>query len=327
VVETHVLLLRVVIAVAIGGLIGLERERAEMQSGAPQFAGVRTFPLFSLLGAMLVAGSGGIGPTAVIGFAAVASLAIISYVRTSVVDIGATTETAALATYWIGALAGAGHLSLAATLGIGMTVLLASKQRLEAFPRALNPDEVRAALLFAVIAVVVLPILPNADYGPWGVWNPRGLWGMVVLVSGLSFVAFIGMRVLGAARGLYASGVLGGLVSSTAVTVSFAARSREEPHRALPLAASAGMASLVKVVRVGVLAAIAGPAVVPFLTPFLAALFLGGAVVVAIIVRHAPAGEDLAPGVTNPPWCTQWCCWASRPPTATWVRGECWRRR
>jgi uncharacterized membrane protein (DUF4010 family) len=298
--QTHALVLRLLIAAAIGGLVGLERERAEMQSQAPQFAGVRTFPLFSLLGAMLVVGTGGIGLVSVIGFAAVAALVIISYVRTSQIDIGVTTETAALATYWIGALAGAGHLSLAATLAIGMTVLLASKQRLEAFPRALSPDEVQAALLFAVIAVVVLPILPNADYGPWGVWNPRTLWGMVVLVSGISFVAFIGIRVLGAARGLYASGVLGGLVSSTAVTVSFAARSREEPHRALPLAAAAGMASLVMTVRVGVLAAIAGAAVLPVLVPFLAAMLLAGAGAVAVIVRRAPSSIDAAVAVSNP---------------------------
>ncbi|HEU5299796.1 MAG TPA: MgtC/SapB family protein [bacterium] len=296
--QTDVVLLRLLVAAALGGLIGLERERAEMLSGS-MFAGVRTFPLFSLLGAVLVAATGGIGLVPAVGFAAVATLVIISYVRTSLIDIGVTTETAALATYWIGALAGAGHLVVAGVLGIAMTVLLASKQRLEALSRTLSPEEVRAALLFAVIAVVVLPLLPDARYGPWGVWNPRELWGIVVIVSGLSFAAFIGMRVLGARRGLYASGLLGGLISSTAVTVSLAARSREEPERSLPMAASAGMASLVMVVRVGVLAAIAGPAVLPFLTPFLVALFLGGALVIGLLLRRAPVG-DMATGVSNP---------------------------
>ncbi|MDR7554571.1 MAG: DUF4010 domain-containing protein [Armatimonadota bacterium] len=296
---TDVVLLRLVVAAALGGLIGIERERAE-GTGSPQFAGVRTFPLFSVLGAVVALASGQIGSAVIAGFAAVAALVVVSYLRSSRRDIGTTTETAALATYWVGVLAGAGALLLAAVLGIGMTVLLASKERLEAFPRGLSRDEVQAALVLAVIAAVVLPLLPDARYGPWGVWNPRHLWGMVVLVCGLSFVAFVGMRIWGEARGLYASGLLGGLVSSTAVTVSLATRSREEPVRAVPLAAAAGLASLVMLVRVGVLAAVAGPAVLPLLLPFLgAALAAGGAVVGALARRPAPARAG-APGLGSP---------------------------
>ncbi len=230
---TDIVLLRLVVAAALGGLIGIERERAE-GTGSPQFAGVRTFPLFSVLGAVLALASGQIGPAVIAGFVAVAALVVVSYLRSSRSDIGTTTETAALATYWVGVLAGAGALLLAAVLGIGMTVLLASKERLEAFPRGLSRDEVQAALVLAVIAAVVLPLLPDARYGPWGVWNPRHLWGMVVLVCGLSFVAFVGMRIWGEARGLYASGLLGGLVSSTAVMRSGARLSRCRVRRCWP---------------------------------------------------------------------------------------------
>ena len=298
-VGTEAVLLRLVVAAALGGLIGIERERAE-GAGAPQFAGVRTFPLFSVLGAVLAVASGQIGPVVVAGFAAVAALVVVSYLRSSRSDIGTTTETAALATYWVGVLAGAGALVLAAVLGIGMTVLLASKERLEAFPRGLSHDEVQAALVLAVIAAVVLPLLPDARYGPWGVWNPRHLWGMVVLVCGLSFVAFVAMRIWGEARGLYASGLLGGLVPSTAVTVSFATRSREAPVRAVPLAAAAGLASLVMLVRVGVLAAVAGSTVLPLLLPFLSAMLAAGSAAVGVLARRAAPAQTTAPGIGSP---------------------------
>ncbi|MDR7481706.1 MAG: DUF4010 domain-containing protein [Armatimonadota bacterium] len=296
---TESILLRLMVAAALGGLIGIERERAE-GAGTPQFAGVRTFPLFCVLGAVLVLASGQIGVAVITGFVAVAALVTVSYFRSSRSDIGTTTETAALATYWVGVLAGAGALLPAAVLGIGMTVLLASKERLEAFPRGLSRDEVRAALVLAVIAAVVLPLLPDARYGPWGVWNPRHLWGIVVLVCGFSFLAFIGMRIWGEARGLYVSGLLGGLVSSTAVTVSFATRSREEPARATPLAVAAGLASLVMLVRVGTLTAIAGPAVLPGLAPFLGAALAGGVATVAVLARRGAPAREAAPGVASP---------------------------
>ena len=137
-----------------------------------------------------------------------------------------------------------------------VAVVLASKERLEGFSRALSQAELSAVLTLAVLAAVVLPVLPDVELGPWGVWNPRKLWLVVVLVCGLSFGAFIAMRVWGERRGLYVSGLLGGLVSSTAATVSFAARSREEPAAGKALAVGAGVASLVMVLRVAVLVAI-----------------------------------------------------------------------
>ncbi|MDR7417340.1 MAG: DUF4010 domain-containing protein [Armatimonadota bacterium] len=298
--RADVALLRLLVAGLIGGLIGVERERAEALGG-DQFAGVRTFPMFSLLGAALALISGQIGLAVVAGFAGVVTLVAVSYVRTSGRgEIGTTTETAALATYWIGVMAGAGALLVSGAVGITVVVLLASRQRLEAFTRALSTEEVEAALVLAVIAAVVLPILPDAQYGPWGVWNPRQLWGLVVVVCGLSFIAFVGMRVWHGARGLYASGLLGGLVSSTAATVSFAVRSREHPPRAQQLAVAAGLASLVMVVRVGVLAAVAGARVLPDLLPVLAATLAAGTVAVGLQARRAPEAGESAPGVANP---------------------------
>src|SRR6185312_1819329 len=163
---------------------------------------------------------------------------------------------AAFATYWIGAMAGAGALVLAGAVAVGTAVLLSSKDRVEGFSRALTQEELSAALTLAVLAAIVLPILPDQPMGPWGVWNPRKLWLVVVLVCGLSFAAFIAMRAWGPTRGLYVSGLLGGLVSSTAATVSLATRSRETQEHQRSFAVAAGLASLVMVVRVGVLAGV-----------------------------------------------------------------------
>lgn len=298
--QPNIALLRLLVAALLGGLIGVERERAETERGGRHFAGVRTFPMFAMLGAGLVLASRGVGALVAAGFLGLAALVIVSYTRTSRAgDIGATTEVAALATYAAGVLAGAGALLVAGSVGIGVAVLLAGKQRLEAFPRALTREELGAALTLAVIAAIILPVLPDARYGPWGVWNPRALWLMVVLVCGLSFVAFVAMRIWGTTRGLYLSGLLGGLVSSTAVTVSFATRSRETEAEARPLAAGAGIASLVMLVRVAILTAVANRDLLVPLTPFLGLSLAGGALALLALARRAPAATGVPP-VTNP---------------------------
>jgi len=298
--QPNVALLRLLVAALLGGLVGVERERSENERGIHHFAGIRTFPMFALLGAGLVLAAGGVGVVAAAGFLGITALVLVSYLRSSRDDVGVTTETAALATYAVGVLAGAGALLVAGAVGIGVAVLLAGKERLEAFPRALSREELGAALTLAVIAAVILPVLPDARYGPWGVWNPRTLWAMVVLVCGLSFVAFVAMRMLGAARGLYLSGLLGGLVSSTAATVSFATRSREATAQATALAGAAGIASLVMLARVGILTAIANPALLALLGPFLGLSVAGGALALIVLLRRAPAARDQAPQVTNP---------------------------
>jgi len=170
-------LLRLLVAGLLGGLIGLERERVSHAVGERMFAGVRTFPLFAILGASLTVAAGGIGLATVAGFLAVAALALLSYWRTSASgEVGTTTESAALATYWIGAIAGTGALVLAGAIGITVAVLLASKERLEAFPQAMTREELRATLTLAVIAAVILPILPDKSYGPWK-YGTRAIFG------------------------------------------------------------------------------------------------------------------------------------------------------
>ena len=295
-------LLRLLVAGLLGGLIGMERERAAHAGGEPMFAGVRTFPLFALLGASLTVVTGELGLAVVAGFLAVAALALVAYWRTSSEKaVGATTETAALATYWVGAIAGSGALVMAAAIGITVAVLLASKERLEGVSRAMSHEELRATLTLAVIAAVILPLLPDQDYGPWGVWNPRKLWFIaVVLVCGLSFAAFLAVRIWGARRGVFLTGILGGLASSTAVTVSLALQSRSMKGGAGSLAVGAGLASTVMLARVAVLTAVVGPDVLARLWPVLAAAAAGSILAIAFLVRtekSKPTQESL---ITNP---------------------------
>jgi uncharacterized membrane protein (DUF4010 family) len=294
-------LLRLLVAGLLGGLIGMERERAAHAEREEMFAGVRTFPLFALLGGALTVVTGEIGLATVAGFVAVASLAVVAYWRTSTREkAGVTTESAALATYWVGAIAGTGALVLAAGLGVTVAVLLAAKERLEAFPQAMTREELRATLTLALISAVILPLLPDEGYGPWQVWNPRKLWMVVVLVCGLSFAAFLAVRFWGTKRGVYLTGILGGLASSTATTVSFAAQSRNASGGSVQLAVGAGLASIVMLIRVAVLAMIANPSILLRLAPFLAAAAVGGIAAIVLLARRAGHREAKESELQNP---------------------------
>jgi uncharacterized membrane protein (DUF4010 family) len=164
----------------------------------------------------------------------------------------------------------------------------------------MSREELRATLTLAVLAAVILPLLPNRDFGPWGVWNPRTIWIVVVLVCGLSFAAFLAIRFWGERRGIYVTGVLGGLASSTALTVSLASQSRSAPGGGAPLAVGAGLGSTVMLVRVAVLVAVAGPAVLPRLGPFLGAAALGGSLAIAFLARRSPSEATKGAGLKNP---------------------------
>jgi uncharacterized membrane protein (DUF4010 family) len=186
-------------------------------------------------------------------------------------------------TFLLGALAGTGQLMLAAAAGVAVAVLLAAKPPLEAFSRALSTEELFAVLQLAVISVIVLPVLPNQGYGPWGVLNPREIWTVVVLVSALSFVGFVAVRLLGERRGTAVTAGAGGLVSSTAVTLAMAARSREGASG--PAAAATVLASSIMCLRAAVLAGAIDARILPRLLPSLGAMAAVGSVAAWILLR------------------------------------------
>jgi uncharacterized membrane protein (DUF4010 family) len=177
-------------------------------------------------------------------------------------------------------------------------VLLTAKPRLEAFSRALTGEELRAVLELAVISVIVLPLLPDRGFGPWGVLNPFDIWLIVVLVSALSFVGFVATRMLGQQRGLAVAGAVGGLVSSTAVTLAMAERSRADEGIGRAAASGAVLASCVMSLRMALLAGIINTGILPRLLPVVGAMAVVGGVA-ALWLARGPGDEPLASGGTH----------------------------
>lgn len=289
------------VALLVGFLIGLDRERAEARTGREAFAGVRTFPLIALAGAVPMVLMSVAGPALLVAsFAAVATVAVVSYVRTSATgEIGATTEMAAIACFLLGALAGSGQFVMAGAAGVTVAVLLVAKPRLEAFSRTLTAEELRAVLELAVISVIVLPLLPNRGFGPWGVLNPFDIWMIVVLVSALSFVGFVATRTLGERRGLAVAGAVGGLVSSTAVTLAMAERSRADEGIGRAAASATVLASCVMSLRVAVLAGVINAGILPRLLPVVGSMAAVGGLAALWLARGSgdeptPSGGSIA---------------------------------
>ena len=214
----------------IGLMVGLEREHSQQEETA-HFAGIRTFPLIALLGctAALLSVEGQAWLFA-IGFAAVTALVVTVYaysVRHG--NLGVTTEAVVLLVYLMGGLIYWDQIWLAIALGIIVTVLLALRPTLHRLVARIEREDIYAALKLAVVSAVILPLLPNQTYGPLDVLNPFRVWLMVVFVSAVSFSGYIGIKLLGPRKGVGFTGLLGGLISSTAVTLSFSQRSRETP--------------------------------------------------------------------------------------------------
>ena len=222
-------------ALGLGMLIGLERERTRGEERT--FAGVRTFALVALLGTTSVyAGQrAGLPWIVALVFLAVIALVVAAY-RTTAKNgsIGATTEVSVLITFLIGALCAWNEVAIAGAVAVVTMLLLAVKGWLHDLARKIEPSDVEATLKFAIITLIVLPLVPNENFGPAGleVINPYKTWLMVVLIAGLNFAGYVLVKVVGREHGLGITGLLGGLVSSTAVTLSFSQRSRSEPDLA-----------------------------------------------------------------------------------------------
>ncbi|MCP3959361.1 MAG: MgtC/SapB family protein [bacterium] len=214
-------------ALALGLLVGAERYRGR-EPGEKKSAGVRTFAIVCLLGA--VCGLIGTVAFTAVTFAAVAALVLVGYWRSPADSLGTTTELAAMLVFWIGYLLNS-HEAAAVSLGIVLTIFLASKRTLHNFVKdQISEAEFEATLKFLAVALVVYPILPNREFGPWGFFNPSQVWGFVILVSTISYAGYFLVRWLGERRGLMLSSLAGGIVSTTAVTLSLADRARQVPQ-------------------------------------------------------------------------------------------------
>ena len=237
-------------ALAIGMLVGIERYKAR-RPGEQRSAGVRTFAIFAVMGA--VSSLIDEVPLTLVTFAALTALLWQGYQKAEE-SVGLTTEFAALLVFWLGYLVRDFELP-AVSMGIVMTVLLAAKRGLHDFAReSVSEAEFYDSLKFLVVVFVIFPLLPDRDMGPLGFFNPTRVWMMVILVSTISYAGYLLRRILGSGRGLGVSGIVGGLVSTTAVTMSLAVRAREIPAHARICGAVGVAANAVQFPRLLVLA-------------------------------------------------------------------------
>jgi len=289
---------RLSMAALVGLAVGTEREWSGHASG-PQarFAGVRTFLLLGILGgaAGLLLWWGYVAATAVLlaGGVVFVAIAYAMAVRRPGMDLDGTTEAAALVVLALGALAGIGQMALAAGAVAVVVLALGEKERLHWLVRKIGEGEMRAALQFAVLALVVLPLLPEGPFGPLGGIRPRMLWTIVLLFSGLNFAGHVARHAVGAERGYGVTGIIGGLVSSTAVTFQFSRLSRNGAELSGPLALGVIGACTVLVARVFTTSAILNVGVARALVPMLLPSAIVGAGLVAILLRRpSPAASS-----------------------------------
>lgn len=289
-------------ALLIGALVGIERERSKALSGNVGIGGVRTFILFSLIGAVsawlsLTLGNAWVFVAAV---GAVAALTVAGYVvqaRVKPNAVGLTTETAAIGVCLLGGACTAGFSEAALAVGIAVSAVLAYKEPMHGLVAKLGPDDISAGVKLLAATFIVLPLLPTTAVDPWGALKPRALWTLVILIAALSLVGYVATRALGPRRGTAVTGLSGGLVSSTAITLAFARQSREEGGRTDDaLAGGLLIAWAVMAVRIVAIAAVLHPPLVtPLLLPFgaITAVTLGAA---ALFLRRARGEEPAAAG-------------------------------
>jgi uncharacterized membrane protein (DUF4010 family) len=235
------------IAIGIGLLIGAERERRKGTGSQRGAAGVRTFALAALAGAL----SGYFKSEALL--VAVAGAAVLfsalAYPRTARADPGLTTEFALLVTVLLGALAMQNPV-LAAGLSVITTILLAARERLHRlFKNLLSEQEVRDALIFLAATLVILPLVPNKELGPFETFNPRKIWELVVLVMGIGAASYMALRALGSRLGLALGGFVGGFISASATIGSMGDRARRSPNLAKAAASGAVLATVATVIQ------------------------------------------------------------------------------
>jgi len=218
------LIVSFLVAAGLGSIVGLERQVRPVDAGS----GARTFALYAVWGAASAYAADRFGALAFLaGLLSLAGIEVARYVAEVRAggDFGITTEMASFITFGIGVLAFDEHLLAALALSIGLAALLRSKEWLHGLVDRFADEDVVAFLQFAVITAVVLPLAPDTTFGPYDAFNPRQVWLMVVFVSGIGLLGYISLRLLGH-RGLGLSGLVGGLVSSTAVTLGFSRMSK-----------------------------------------------------------------------------------------------------
>ena len=287
-------------ALSIGLLVGMERERRPDSA-----AGLRTFALVSMLGclcAMLGEKTG--GPWMLVAGLLVISVAMVASNFSSRQEEqyrGFTSEAAIIVTYGLGAAVWFGYATLAVMLAITTTILLYFKAELRDLSERLTARDINSILQFAVLSLVILPILPNHDFGPYNAINPRQVWWMVVLISGLALAGYMALRIIGARHGAAVLGIFGGLASSTATTMMFSRHAAAHGDLVRMSAIVILIANVMVMIRLGLVAAVVAPNLVtPVAIVFACGIVPGVAMALYGWKALGAAGELPMPEVKNP---------------------------
>ncbi|WP_294347696.1 DUF4010 domain-containing protein [Prosthecochloris sp.] len=258
------------ISLGLGLLVGLQREWSKAEG-----AGIRTYPMISVFGTVcaILAEQYG-GGILVGGILAVGAMMVVMKIMMNInlpssehPHAGPTTGMAALLMFAVGAMLAMGMTVPAIAIGGGIAVLLQWKQPLHGFVKRIGKSDIQAIFRLVLIAMVVLPVLPDKNLGPFGVLNPSHIWLMVVFIVGISVSSYLVAKFLGQKTGLLLGGILGGLISSTATTISYARRSKTIPGTSSLAAMVIMIASTIVFVRVGFEVAVVAPGILPYVLP------------------------------------------------------------
>ncbi len=278
--ELLALVQKLAVAILIGAFIGLEREHSRPEN-EKTFAGIRTFSLISIFGFLAALISTITTPwvyfSLFIGFA---SLVITSHIFSAKEGkMGGTTEVTAFIVFILGSLVMWNFTILAAVIGVVVTLFLTLKIQLHAFVGKVSEEDLYAALKLAIITVIILPLLPDQTYGPFNILNPRLIWYMVIFVSGISFIGYLLIKMYGQNKGVVITGLLGGMISSTAVAFTFSRKSKELKGLSLNFAAGIILASTIMFPRIFVIVlvfskSLLGKLWIPLLLPTIAGILI-----------------------------------------------------
>ena len=287
-------------ALGIGLLIGMERERRPDSA-----AGLRTYALVSMLGCLFaLLGEKTGGPWMLVaGLLVLAGAMVASNFSTRQEEQyrGFTSEAAIIVTYGLGAAIWHGYATLAVMLAITTTILLYFKAELRRFSERTTPKDLNSILQFAVLSLVILPILPSADFGPYNAINPRQVWWMVVLISGLALFGYLALRIIGARHGAALLGIFGGLASSTATTMMFSRHARDHVHLIKMAAIVILIANVMVMLRLGLISSVVAPALLTQVAIVFACGVVPGVIMALYGWKVLSAGGELPmPEVKNP---------------------------
>jgi uncharacterized membrane protein (DUF4010 family) len=269
-------LIRLLVSIGIGIVIGLERQYSAMKEHTRGYFGIRTFTFYSLLGCIAGLFYFIFSPWVYLAlFFGLVTLTALAYWQTALQgDRGMTTELSAVLTFALGSMAAYGLIAFSLMITVVVLLFLSSKFRFQTLVGKITVAELYAFVRFVVLALLIFPFLPNTPFGPYAVLNPKEIGWVVLLTSGFGFLGYILIKTFGAHRGILLGGLLGGLVSSTSITWIYARKSKENPALSGPCATAILGASSILFVRVSLWTALFSPLLFRSISLYLLLLLL-----------------------------------------------------